>query len=82
MGQANRYVLITLDVYSALFDFAGSLAPVVHDALGKDAPVAVLINTWRTVQLALALALAGASNSLGGARLPFRDATRKGLSRG
>lgn len=75
MSSAIRYDLITLDVYSALFDFAGSLRPVVGEALGKDVPAADLIATWRSVQLTLA----GASNSLGGPRLPFREATRKGL---
>ncbi len=75
MSDSKHFDLVTLDVYSALFDFAGSLTPVVREALGEEAPVAELIATWRAAQLALA----GASNSLDGPRLQFRDATRKGL---
>jgi len=69
-------VLVTFDVYMALLDIEGSLAPVVSNTLGlsRDAATA-FVRTWRAKQMERA----AISNSLGGARTSFRDATAMGL---
>ena len=73
--QDADFELITFDVYAALFDFRGSLTPVLARALGEKAPVAEILNSWRTAQLAIA----GSSNVLSRGRIPFREATRLAL---
>jgi len=37
MPGSHRYLLITFDVYTALFDVEGSLTPLVRQALGASA---------------------------------------------
>ena len=71
----DSYDLITFDVYSALFVFRGSLAPVLTGALGEKAPIAAIIDSWRRAQLAIA----SSSNVLPGGRVAFREATRLAL---
>ncbi|HET7634786.1 MAG TPA: haloacid dehalogenase type II [Burkholderiales bacterium] len=78
MGDAahgRRYRLITFDVYSALFDIAGSLVPVVRDELESIADAAGFVRVWRSKQLEYTLI----SNSLGGPHVPFRIATERAL---
>ncbi|MEF2546656.1 haloacid dehalogenase type II [Aurantimonas sp. E1-2-R+4] len=66
--------LITFDVYSALFDIAGSIAPRVASRLSlSETDARAFFALWRDKQMER-LQL---SNSLDGERVPFRDATRQ-----
>jgi len=69
-------VLVTFDVYMALLDIEGSLAPVVGETLdlSRDAATS-FVRTWRAKQMERA----AISNSLDGPRTSFRDATAMGL---
>lgn len=67
--------LITFDVYAALFDYKGSLTPVLTRVLSDKAPVPEILGSWRSAQLAIA----GSSNVLPRGRVPFREATRLAL---
>jgi 2-haloacid dehalogenase len=69
------YRLITFDVYTALFDVAGSLAPRVVAALGLTGDGRDLVQVWRRKQLEYAQL----SNSLGRGRVPVRVITRRAL---
>jgi 2-haloacid dehalogenase len=71
--SAPRPRLITFDVYSALFDYAGSLVPVVEACGIPDA--ARFVAQWRAKQLEYAQL----TNSLPGGRLSFRLVTRRAL---
>lgn len=73
--MSSDFDLITFDVYAALFDFRGSLTPVLTDALGDKAPVSAIMSSWRSAQLSIA----GSSNVLPRGRIPFREATRLAL---
>ena len=66
-------MLITFDVYTALFDIEGSLTPLVRDLLNIDG--LSFVRAWRSKQLEYALI----SNSLGTARIPFEVLTRRSL---
>jgi len=67
-----RAKLVTYDVYMALLDIEGSLAPVISDTLALDAKTATaFVRLWRTKQMERA----AASNSLGKPRTSFRDCT-------
>lgn len=68
-------MLITFDVYTALFDVEGSLAPLVREAFGDGLDSPAFVRAWRGRQLEYALI----SNSLGGARIPFEEITRRSL---
>lgn len=64
--------LVTFDLYSALFDIAGSIAPRVAARLSlSEADAKAFFALWRDRQMER-LQL---SNSLGGERVPFRTAT-------
>jgi 2-haloacid dehalogenase len=72
----SQYDLVTFDVYSALFDIAGSLVPILAKVTGLPEPKAkTAFGTWRAKQLERA----AISNSLGKGRTSFREATRQGL---
>lgn len=72
----TTFKLITFDCYSALFDYRGSLVPVVADVLHlEQEQAAAVLGLWRTKQLEAA----ALSNSLGKARVSFRDCTRLSL---
>lgn len=73
MPLPPRPRLVTLDVYTALFDYAGTLVPVV-EACGW-ANAGSLVRQWRAKQLEYAQL----TNSLPGGRLPFRLVTRRAL---
>jgi 2-haloacid dehalogenase len=71
-----RYRLITLDVYTALFDLESSLGPRLAQAAGLELQVARrLANTWHVHQLTYYLI----SNSLTQGRVPGRLALRRAL---
>ena len=70
-----RYQLITFDVYSALFDIEGSLAPLVATALGREGDALRFVRDWRRKQMEYVLI----SNSLQQARLSFESITRRAL---
>ena len=68
--------MVTFDVYMALLDIEGSLVPIVGEVLSLDLTAAsAFVRTWRAKQMERA----AISNSLGGERVSFRDATRMGL---
>ncbi len=70
------YRLITLDVYTALFDLDTSLGPHLARATGQDLAAAHrLISTWHTHQLTYYLI----SNSLGQGRVLSRTVLRRAL---
>jgi 2-haloacid dehalogenase len=71
----RRFALITFDVYTALFDAEGSLAPRLEAALGVGADGRAVARAWRRRQMEYALI----SNSLGQARVPFALITRRAL---
>ena len=71
--EAPRPRLITFDVYTALFDYAGTLVPVVESCGIANAPA--LVRRWRAKQLEYAQL----TNSLPGGRLPFRLVTLRAL---
>ena len=73
MGRSRFFLLITFDVYTALFDIEGSLLPVVNEVSNMDA--LSFIRAWRSKQLEYALI----SNSLGPVRIPFEELTRRSL---
>ncbi|HKY53235.1 MAG TPA: haloacid dehalogenase type II [Anaerolineales bacterium] len=75
MPVSHRYQLITLDVYTALFDIEGSLVPVVQQLLKEQVDATELVHTWRQKQLEYALI----SNSLQQGRVPFAVITRRAL---
>ena len=65
--------LVTFDVYTALFDYEGTLVPVVEGCgIANAAP---LVRQWRAKQLEYAQL----TNSLPGGRLSFRLVTRRAL---
>lgn len=68
--------LVTFDVYTALFDYQGSLLRAVRAACAERADAEALLRAWRTKQLEGAQL----SNSLGGERIAFRDLTRMALN--
>lgn len=68
--------LITFDVYTALFDYEGTLVPVVAECGIANAPA--FVRQWRAKQLEYAQL----TNSLPGGRLPFRLVTRRALDHG
>lgn len=70
-----RYRLITLDVYTALFDIEGSLGPIVANTVGAAVDAWALVRTWRAKQLELLLV----NNSLQHGHLPFARVTRLAL---
>lgn len=71
-----RYALVTFDVYSALFDIAGSLTGKLREISGlADADGAAAFQLWRAKQMDRA----ALSNSLGLGRTSFREATRQAL---
>ena len=64
--------LVTFDVYSALFDITGSVSPLVAERLSlPDADAKSFFALWRDKQMERLQM----SNSVGGTRTPFRDAT-------
>jgi len=72
----TRVALVTFDVYSALFDIAGSLTGRLREATDLDeARAAQVFQVWRAKQLERA----AISNSLSLARTSFRDCTRQAL---
>lgn len=72
-----RYALVTFDVYSALFDIAGSLTGRLRDIAGLDEVSAEpAFQLWRAKQMERA----AVSNSLGLGRISFREATRQGIA--
>ena len=71
----HPWELLTFDVYTALFDVEGSLAPVLSQALGAQVEPLPLVRVWRSKQLEYALI----SNSLERGRLSFFMATRRAL---
>ena len=72
----SRVALVTFDVYSALFDIAGSLTGRLREATGLDeARAAQAFQLWRAKQLERA----AISNSLALARTSFRECTRQAL---
>ncbi len=73
MAASARPRLITFDVYTALFDYEGTLVPVVEACGWGNA--AGLVRRWRSKQLEYAQL----TNSLPGGRLPFRLVTRRAL---
>ena len=75
MPGALLYQLITLDVYSALFDVEGSLAPILGEVIESHAESADLVRTWRQKQMEYALI----GNSLARGRVSFRVITRRAL---
>ncbi|MCK5777632.1 MAG: haloacid dehalogenase type II [Rhodospirillales bacterium] len=67
-----RAKLVTYDVYMALLDIEGSLAPIVSKTLNLNAETAVaFVRLWRGKQMERA----AASNSLAKPRTPFRECT-------
>jgi len=68
----SPFRLITFDVYTALFDVEGSLAPVAGTWVENPLE---FVRAWRAKQLELALI----SNSLDRGRLPFETLTRRAL---
>ena len=72
----TRVALVTFDVYSALFDIAGSLTGRLREAAGLDeARAAQAFQLWRAKQLERA----ALSNSLSLVRTSFRECTRQAL---
>lgn len=72
----TRVALVTFDVYSALFDIAGSLTGRLREATGLDeARAGQAFQLWRAKQMERA----AISNSLGRARTSFRECTRQAL---
>jgi len=68
--------LVTFDVYMALLDIEGSLAPIVRETLNLPGEQAtVFVRTWRAKQMERA----AISNSLDQERTSFRDATAMAL---
>ncbi|MEZ5907260.1 MAG: haloacid dehalogenase type II [Hyphomicrobiaceae bacterium] len=73
----TRYALVTFDVYSALFDIAGSLTPPLRRLSGLgEAEAAAAFALWRAKQLERA----AISTALGLAHTSFREATRQALA--
>lgn len=73
---APRPRLITFDVYTALFDYEGTIVPVVEACgIGDARP---FVRQWRAKQLEYAQL----TNSLPGGRLSFRLVTRRALDYG
>ena len=70
-----RYQLLTFDVYTALADVDGSLAPMLREGLPPHVDSLELVRTWRRKQLEYALI----SNSLDHGRVPFGTITRRAL---
>ena len=70
---APRLRLITFDVYTALFDYEGTLIPLVESC--GVASAGALVRQWRAKQLEYAQL----TNSLPGGRLSFRLVTRRAL---
>lgn len=68
-------MLITFDVYTALFDIEGSLTPLVREMLGNERDSLGFVRAWRSKQLEYALI----SNSLEKERIPFESITRRSL---
>ena len=70
-----RYQLLTFDVYTALADVEGSLAPRMRHELPPHVDGLDLVRTWRRKQLEYVLI----SNSLDKGRVPFGTITRRAL---
>jgi len=70
-----RYQLLTFDVYTALADVEGSLAPTLRERLPRHVDSLEIVRTWRRKQLEYALI----SNSLDHGRVPFGTITRRAL---
>ena len=68
-------MLVTFDVYTALFDIEGSLTPLVREMLGNKMDSLGFVRAWRSKQLEYALI----SNSLEGGRIPFEILTHRSL---
>ncbi len=68
--------LITLDVFSALFDIRTSLLPQLIHMLPQEANAGFVLQGWRNQQLAYALA----SNSLSGEHISFQTITARSLA--
>ncbi len=51
MPGSHHYQLITFDVYTALFDIEGSLAPLCREFLTEQVDVKELVRLWRQKQL-------------------------------
>ncbi len=66
--------LVTFDVYTALFDYEGSLVPKVGEGL-PSADAAAFVRAWRSKQLEYAQL----TNVLPGGRVSFRVVTRRAL---
>src|SRR5687768_12730369 len=75
MPNSYRYQLITLDVYTALFDIEGSLVPVIQELFKEEVDATEMVRVWRQKQLEYALI----SNSLQQGRIPFTVITRRAL---
>jgi 2-haloacid dehalogenase len=73
--MAQRYKLITFDVYTALFDIETTLTPLVRAALGPAPEPLEFVRSWRRKQMEWVLI----SNSLDGKRLSFESITRRAL---
>ena len=71
----QRYQLLTFDVYTALADVEGSLAPMMRQGLPPHVDGLDLVRTWRRKQLEYVLI----SNSLDQGRVPFGTITRRAL---
>jgi len=72
-----RYALVTFDIYSALFDIAGSLSGKLREISGlAGADAEAAFQLWRAKQMERA----AISNSLRLGRTSFREATRQALS--
>src|SRR5712671_5544873 len=75
MPHANRYAILTFDVYTALFDVESSLAPLMRHAVAGHADGLEIVRAWRRKQLEYLLI----SNSLQQGRLSFSVITRRAL---
>ncbi len=72
---SHSYQLLTFDVYTALVDVEGSLAPMLRDRLPPHVDSVDVVRTWRRKQLEYVLI----SNSLDKGRVPFDTITRRAL---
>jgi len=71
-----RFALVTFDVYSALFDIAGSLTGKLREMSSlEEQDATAAFQLWRAKQMERA----ALSNSLGLGRTSFREATRQAL---
>ncbi len=75
MSERTGWALVTFDVYTALFDVEGSLAPRVTTALGGGSDGLAVVREWRRKQMECLLI----TNSIQQGRVPFETITRRAL---